>query len=166
MAKLRHYTRKETFNPDHVKSISAAAVSIANWVLAIDYYCEEREKSGNLEPSPERHAAPTAPERQPVASALSSRSKEKNKPTASGTQPEQPQNHDLNEDVVKKGDVQELKAFNNPPELVKTVLSAVCILFGTEKPDWMDCRRLLADQNLLKNLIHYDKDNVPQSILA
>ena len=36
LAKLRQYTRKETFNPDHIKAISEAVVSIAKWVLAIE----------------------------------------------------------------------------------------------------------------------------------
>ena len=36
LAKLRQYTRKETFNPDHIKGISEAVVSIAKWVLAIE----------------------------------------------------------------------------------------------------------------------------------
>ena len=40
LAKLRQYTRKETFNPDHIKGISEAAVSIAKWVLAVEKYCE------------------------------------------------------------------------------------------------------------------------------
>ena len=63
-------------------------------------------------------------------------------------------------------DIKELNSFNNPPELVKTVVLAVCILLGIENPDWSDCKRLLADVNLLKYLIEYDKDNVPQAILT
>ena len=37
LTKLRSFTRRDDFNPDLVKRNSAAAASIAKWVLAIDF---------------------------------------------------------------------------------------------------------------------------------
>ena len=62
---------------------------------------------------------------------------------------------------MDKNDITEIKAFNNPPRMVQTVLEAVCILLGA-KPDWPTAKALLGDSNFLKNLYTYDKDNIPE----
>ena len=48
-----------------------------------------------------------------------------------------------------------MKAFATPPPLVRTVMSSVCILFGSS-PDWMEAKRLLSDSNFFNNLMTYD----------
>jgi dynein heavy chain, axonemal len=65
-------------------------------------------------------------------------------------------------DALDKNDITEIKVFNNPPEMVQTVMEAVCILLGA-KPDWPTSKALLGDSNFLRNLYNYDKDNVPDS---
>jgi dynein heavy chain len=64
-------------------------------------------------------------------------------------------------DALDKNDITEIKAFNNPPAMVQTVLEAVCILLGA-KPDWPTAKALLGDSNFLKNLYTYDKDNIAE----
>lgn len=65
-------------------------------------------------------------------------------------------------DALDKNDITEIKVFNNPPEMVQTVMEAVCILLGA-KPDWATSKALLGDNNFLRNLYNYDKDNIPDA---
>lgn len=65
-------------------------------------------------------------------------------------------------DALDKNDITEIKAFNNPPEMVQTVMESVCILLGS-KADWATSKALLGDPNFLKNLLIFDKDNIPEA---
>ncbi|RKP20476.1 dynein heavy chain 6, axonemal, partial [Rozella allomycis CSF55] len=67
-------------------------------------------------------------------------------------------------DNLDKKDVAEMKAFTKPPELVMTVMEAVCILFKV-KPDWESSKKLLSDSQFLKNMMSYDKDNIPEAVI-
>jgi len=67
-------------------------------------------------------------------------------------------------DALDKNDITEIKQFQKPPELVRTVMEAVCILFGL-KPDWNTARIMLADSQFLKKLYDYDKDNVSENTM-
>ena len=49
LTKLRSFTRRDDFNPDIIKRNSAAAASIAKWVLAIDFYCAKKENGDDKE---------------------------------------------------------------------------------------------------------------------
>lgn len=62
---------------------------------------------------------------------------------------------------MDKNDISEVRAFNNPPEMVQTVMESVCILMGS-KPDWSTSKALLGDGNFLRNLQNYDKDNIAE----
>ncbi|XP_068444624.1 dynein axonemal heavy chain 6 isoform X2 [Clinocottus analis] len=65
---------------------------------------------------------------------------------------------------LDKADISEIKVFTKPPDLVMTVMEAVCILLGC-KPDWASSRQLLGESNFLKRLTEYDKDNIKPQIL-
>ncbi|XP_070535810.1 dynein axonemal heavy chain 6-like isoform X2 [Ptychodera flava] len=67
-------------------------------------------------------------------------------------------------DSLDKSDISEIKAFTKPPEMVMTVMEAVCIILNV-KPDWASAKSLLGDPNFLKRLVEYDKDNIPESVL-
>jgi dynein heavy chain len=67
--------------------------------------------------------------------------------------------------TLDKKSVQEMKAFNNPPEMVKFTLEAVCILLDV-KPDWGEAKRLLGQMDFMDTLKSYDKDNIPKKIIA
>ena len=67
-------------------------------------------------------------------------------------------------DSLNKNDITEMKSFAKPPELVQTVMEAVCILKGV-KPDWEQSKKLLNDGNFLVGLSTYDKDHIPEKTI-
>lgn len=66
--------------------------------------------------------------------------------------------------TLDKKSIQEMKAFNNPPEMVKFTLEAVCILMDA-KPDWGEAKRLLSQMDFMDTLKSYDKDNINPKII-
>lgn len=67
-------------------------------------------------------------------------------------------------DALDKSDIAEVRVFANPPEMVMTVMEAVCILLGN-KTDWASAKGLLGDTQFLSRLVNYDKDNIPDKLL-
>lgn len=66
--------------------------------------------------------------------------------------------------TLDKKSIQEMKAFNNPPEMVKFTLEAVCILLDV-KPDWGEAKKLLSQMDFMDTLRNYDKDNIQPKII-
>ena len=65
-------------------------------------------------------------------------------------------------DALNKSDIQEMKSFANPPEMVKFTMEAVCVLMG-EKLDWKEGSvKLLNKSDFLESLGKYDKDNISE----
>jgi dynein heavy chain len=64
-------------------------------------------------------------------------------------------------DALDKKDIAELKVFTKPPDLVLSVMEAICILFKV-KPDWDSSKKLLGDPQIMKKMIEFDKDNIPE----
>lgn len=60
---------------------------------------------------------------------------------------------------LNKKDLGEIKAYNNPPDLVETVMQAVMILRQSE-PTWAEAKRQLGDTTFIKQLIEFDKNNM------
>lgn len=67
-------------------------------------------------------------------------------------------------DSLDKNDIAEVRVFTKPPELVQTVLEAVCILCN-QKTDWASAKVLLGEPTFLKRLYEYEKDNIPDATL-
>uniref|UniRef100_UPI00398F6457 dynein axonemal heavy chain 6 isoform X2 n=1 Tax=Pristiophorus japonicus TaxID=55135 RepID=UPI00398F6457 len=67
-------------------------------------------------------------------------------------------------DSLDKADISEVRVFTKPPDLVTTVMEAICILLNS-KTDWASAKQVLGDSNFLKKLMEYDKDNVKPQIL-
>ena len=67
-------------------------------------------------------------------------------------------------DSLNKNDITEVKSYGKPPRLVETVMQAVMILKGKE-PTWAEAKRDLNDQNFIKSLKDYDKDNMSDRML-
>ena len=66
--------------------------------------------------------------------------------------------------TINKQDLAEIRTFVNPPDAVRLVLEAVCILLG-EKTDWANAKSaVLTDINFLEKLNTYDRNNIPDSI--
>lgn len=66
-------------------------------------------------------------------------------------------------DSLNKYDIGEIRSYANPPTMVMTVLSAVCVVLN-EKPDWSTAKLLLGDPGFLKRLISYDHENMNDKI--
>ncbi|XP_048510723.1 dynein axonemal heavy chain 7 isoform X3 [Athalia rosae] len=80
--------------------------------------------------------------------------------------------------TIKPADITIVKAMKNPPEVIKLVLAAVCIMMAIP-PDrvndpvtqrmvsdyWGPSKRLLSDMTFLTRLKDYDRDNIPVSIM-
>jgi len=81
--------------------------------------------------------------------------------------------------TLSKGDVTEVRSMQRPPEGVKLVIEAVCIMkdikpkkvdgdkMGKKVDDyWEPGKQLLADPTkFIDSLMNYDKDNIPDSII-
>ncbi|XP_067125111.1 dynein axonemal heavy chain 6 isoform X2 [Centruroides vittatus] len=67
-------------------------------------------------------------------------------------------------DAVDKNDIAEIRVFSSPPEMVQTVMEAVCILLN-RKPDWATAKAMLGESTFLRRLRNYNKDNISEEIL-
>ncbi|KAI5104428.1 dynein heavy chain 2, axonemal isoform X1 [Silurus meridionalis] len=65
---------------------------------------------------------------------------------------------------LNKKDMTEIKSYGRPPALVETVMQAVMILMGCE-PTWAEAKRQLGEANFIKQLVHFDKDNISDRVL-
>ncbi|CAE1329165.1 DNAH [Acanthosepion pharaonis] len=67
-------------------------------------------------------------------------------------------------DALDKQDISEIRVFTNPPELVQTVLEAVCILMN-QRTDWSTAKAMLGEPGFLKRMVDYDKDHISDASL-
>eukprot|EP01041_Mallomonas_annulata_P000989 gene989-1935_t len=82
--------------------------------------------------------------------------------------------------TIKPTDINEIKALSKPPERIRMVCKAVCIMLDVKPvrvpdPDnpskrildfWGPSQKLLADSNFLQTLMNYDKDNINPKIVT
>ncbi|KAK6642963.1 hypothetical protein RUM43_004465 [Polyplax serrata] len=81
--------------------------------------------------------------------------------------------------TLKPADITLVKSMKNPPDAVKLVMAAVCVMKNV-KPDklpdpatgrkildyWGPSKRILGDMAFLQSLKDYDKDNIPEEIMT
>lgn len=65
---------------------------------------------------------------------------------------------------LDKKDIPEVRTFTQPPEGVRIVMEAVCVLLG-EPPSWDTSKRILGNPNFIRALQSYDKDALPTAVL-
>jgi dynein heavy chain len=65
---------------------------------------------------------------------------------------------------LTKADITEVKSFSNPPNAVRIVMEAICVLMG-EKESWDMSKKLLGKSDFMESLTLYDKDNIPEARL-
>ncbi|XP_031781103.1 dynein heavy chain 6, axonemal isoform X1 [Nasonia vitripennis] len=66
--------------------------------------------------------------------------------------------------ALNKNDINEIKVFNKPPQLVRFVMEAVCLLLG-EKTNWQTAKLVLGDVRFLDRLMAYPKDEISDKLL-
>uniref|UniRef100_A0A4W3H1L8 Dynein axonemal heavy chain 12 n=1 Tax=Callorhinchus milii TaxID=7868 RepID=A0A4W3H1L8_CALMI len=82
-------------------------------------------------------------------------------------------------DTLKPSDITIVKSMKNPPDGVKLVMAAICVM-KLIKPErindpsgrgdkildyWGPSKKLLGDMNFLKDLKEFDKDNIPVAVM-
>lgn len=67
-------------------------------------------------------------------------------------------------DSIKKEDIQEIKSYKKPPELVIFVMEPFCILFDREV-GWDSASFLLQEMDLLTNMSNLKKDRIKNKTL-
>lgn len=79
-------------------------------------------------------------------------------------------------DTIKSSDISMVKAMKNPPQAVRFVLEAICVMKGikSERKNidgkmiddyWGPSLKMLGDMKFLESLKSYDKNNIPPSIM-
>ncbi|ETW06912.1 hypothetical protein H310_03027 [Aphanomyces invadans] len=67
---------------------------------------------------------------------------------------------------INKLHITEMKSFTSPPDLVRLVMQAVCVLLGHgASPTWDDALFVLCDMKFLDRLKFFDKDNIQDSVM-
>lgn len=61
--------------------------------------------------------------------------------------------------------IAEIKAFTTPPPDVQTTMSAVMVLLQKDST-WASAKKELSDSSFIKRIMEFDKDNIPQKVLA
>ena len=74
---------------------------------------------------------------------------------------------------MNKNDVYEIKSLKSPPQGVKLVMEAVCIMKGVKPTQietspgikinsyWESSKKILGEMRFLQSLLEYDKENIP-----
>lgn len=65
---------------------------------------------------------------------------------------------------INKYHITEMKSFTNPPQLVRLVMQAVCVLLGSS-PTWTEALRILADIRFIERLRSFDRDHVDPALI-
>ena len=65
----------------------------------------------------------------------------------------------------KKKDIVEFKNYLKPPENVKLVMEAVCVLLG-EQTDWNHALAILGNMNFIQRLLSYNKEEITPTLMA
>jgi len=62
---------------------------------------------------------------------------------------------------INKAQISEMKGYNVPPDPIKEVMYAVCLLFGW-KEDWENSKKLMSQMTFTQDLISFDVSTVPE----
>lgn len=149
-------------SPEHTRKVSQAAYALHIWVLALsDYFYE-------IHPNVKREESPAKEEKKPH---LEKKPHSPKKEVHHEPQEEHaPSNameraaHGIME--MDKKDIQEIKSYATPTATVKTVFSAVCILFKV-KQDWKSAQKLMGNPaEFIEQLKNYPKDEVSHKLVV
>ncbi len=82
--------------------------------------------------------------------------------------------------TIKPSDIQELRPMLKPPMVIRKVMHAVCVMcqvepIRTPKPDnpkeletnwWETSRKFMGHKDFLAQVINFDKDHIPEHVMA
>ncbi len=170
LRKLRKYLRMQELVPEAVKKVSTAAEGLMRWLLGMAAYASIRtgveiELAVAPLPAPvpvpaKQHAQvkrpATAGDSLPVASESGQPAVQQRTQVAAQIVLEEAMQGLRS---VSKAEVVELKSFAKPPQAVKLVMEAVCVLMGCA-PTWAESKRLLCGASFLSTLATFDRDSV------
>lgn len=63
---------------------------------------------------------------------------------------------------IKKNNLQELKALNNPPLGVKMALESVCLLLGEPSSEWGTIRKTIVKDGFIGNIVNFDSETISE----
>ena len=61
---------------------------------------------------------------------------------------------------IKKQQLVEIRALNNPPKMVKMALESICLLLGEPSKDWRAIRQIIIRDNFIASIINFSTENV------
>ena len=61
---------------------------------------------------------------------------------------------------IKKNNLQELKALNNPPGGVKLALESVLLLLGEKADDWKQIRQIIVKDHFIPSIVNFDSEAI------
>eukprot|EP01064_Diplonema_japonicum_P034413 TRINITY_DN7114_c0_g1_i1.p1 TRINITY_DN7114_c0_g1~~TRINITY_DN7114_c0_g1_i1.p1 ORF type:complete len:4107 (+),score=1152.60 TRINITY_DN7114_c0_g1_i1:350-12322(+) len=68
-------------------------------------------------------------------------------------------------ELIDKKDINEMKAYQNPPAAVEKTLHAVMILLRKAKYDWKLAKEVMTDGNFINSLKTYDRDSLDEGTI-
>lgn len=66
--------------------------------------------------------------------------------------------------MLDQHDIDELKSFRVPPDLIRIVGDCLCVIFGKDPPSWELAKTLMFRKNFFEDLEFYDKNHIPEKI--
>jgi dynein heavy chain len=67
-------------------------------------------------------------------------------------------------DEIDKSAIATMKTFTAPPNAVRLVMEAVCLLLG-EKPDWASAKAVLGQMNFISRMKEFKRDTIPEAVV-
>jgi len=68
--------------------------------------------------------------------------------------------------TVNKRDLGELRTFSIPPAAVQLTFEALAILLGYKLTNWLECKKMLADNNLISRIENFDPCHIAEDALV
>lgn len=161
MRNLKKILEHPKTNPDVVRSSSNACYGLVLWLLAMISYNDIITQMEANEPEPVVEEVKEEVEVEEVVQEV-----------AVEQSPEQLRENQMENLVravealksIDKASINEIKSFNNPPEVVLQVLSGVALLLGHDTT-WPAIRKMLGNPHFMDHILNFDKNNInPKTI--
>lgn len=65
---------------------------------------------------------------------------------------------------IRKQHLNEVRAMNNPPPMVKLALESICMLLGQETSDWKSIRGVVMKDTFITTIVNFDTEDISDSV--